>query len=145
MRATPARHLLRAMSAIEIAVALVIAAMLATASFASFQQIRDTSAETTARGAIEQVVIAEYGYAQRTGVFTADPVALDVPGTVTVIGGVSEGPEQVSVAVTEDGELVLAALASNGTCVSRVVEAPWDGIGFTDTLSSDVSCAAAYQ
>lgn len=139
------RHVARrAFTVTELLVALAVTAILATIAVPSFKAITKTGNDTQVRSTVDRAALAQVTFADAHGQFTPAPEdLLDLGRDLTVTAGVSDGPTTVSIAVSSDGGLALAALAEDGVCLAEYRPAAASGGGVLPVDLTGQPCLAA--
>lgn len=139
--ATGRQH--RGFTLLEMVSTLFVIGVVSLLAFNMIAPAADESAAQPAHLALSRVVAAEQVFAAGHGRFTPDPEQLDGVGRdLDVVSGPSTGPDVVSIAVSSDDTLVVAVLASDGSCrISTTTALPTGGR--STAASVPLPCAAA--
>jgi prepilin-type N-terminal cleavage/methylation domain-containing protein len=128
----------KALTLIEITIALVILAILTGISFASYLLVNSSTQTSLAQASLHQVYIAESDIAGNYNEYTPDPADLSPESIsgLTVISGVVTSPKQVSIAVSSGDYLGLATLGAKGTCIGEYALSTVQGGGERSVVMS---------
>lgn len=117
----------RAFSLIEVVVVLGIIALLSAVAATALRNIQRESRDRAARLSLETVTGAQETYHLERGRWGVSSAAMEAfsGGELSVTGGLSTGPDVVSVEeLDEEGALGLAVLDRNGNCLTLVIFPP---------------------
>lgn len=114
----------RAFTLLEVVVVFVMLGIVAAFVVPTLRAVVDRGDRQYAAASVEQVRVAELGWAATDGRYTT--VASNLPPLrgLQVVTSSSAGPDQVSVAVGDDQSVGIAALAEDGTCLAAWMTAP---------------------
>ena len=116
---------------IEILITVFLVGLISFVAMLSFNNIKSSTNESTATINLETVVNAERSYYAKYGKF-ADSLTLQPIVDLTYTPNSSESPDQVSILVNENKDLVLAVYGGENKCLYKIV----DDILASDTTSS---------
>lgn len=124
----------RGLTLVEVAVALLVFAMIAAAAAAAVRAGTDRAEQGLADTTIDRVVTAQLSHASGAGAYAWGPDGDDellrdrlpeaLARDVDLTHGQSRGPQTASVAVGEQGTLTVAVALPDGRCRYRQVGAP---------------------
>ncbi len=122
----PSRSLVssRAFTLPELLVTFVVIALVASIIYPTFTAALDRGAEQYAQGSVAQVRAGELAWAAANGAYTNTPANLRLPPTLRATTLASPGPDDVSIAVGDDGSVGIAARAETGRCAAAWLSAP---------------------
>ena len=114
---------------IEILITVFLVGLISFVAMLSFNNIKSSTNESTATINLETVVNAERSYYAKYGKF-ADSLTLQPIVDLTYTPNSSESPDQVSILVNENKDLVLAVYGGENKCLYKIV---------ADILASDTT------
>lgn len=117
MRRQPATSRRRGYTLIELAVVLSTIGLLIIIVGVTARSVLIDTRDREAEASLQQVLLAEQGFAQRFGTYTAFERDLDGLTQVTVTNDPSDDASVVSVAVGVNGTLGLAVRRNNDECL----------------------------
>jgi len=135
----------RAFTLIEVAIMLTVVALIGLISYSAVSSGSVESRSRPAQLAAARVLAAQQSFAAAHGRFTPDPDQLfGVGRDVTVTAAVSTGSDIVSLAVSAEDTLVVAATGAEGTCFVSVVSSMAAGAELTESTSTETCLAADF-
>lgn len=134
---------------VELLVTLFLIGVLTVISLFAFNMLFGKGEEGEAKGRLDRVMLAQQGLASSYGQFSPYGRDLKIAGsdfTIVENGQVSAGVDQVSVAVSSNGELGVAVLAGD-TCFGAFSPSPATGgdVVYLDLPSGLCSGAQAVE
>jgi prepilin-type N-terminal cleavage/methylation domain-containing protein len=120
------KRALRAVTLIELVIAVVIAGFIASIAVVAFSAADEDSEAKAAQSYALSVINAQISASPRNLGFTDNPAALGLrPANVAAVGGIADERREVSMAVSE-GKLGISAWVSEGVCLETVLSSVSD-------------------
>lgn len=135
----------RAFTLVEVAIMLSVVALIGLISYSAVSSGSVESRSRPAQLATARVLAAQQSFAAAHGRFTPDPAQLfGVGRDLTVTAAASTGSDIVSLAVSAEDTLVVAATGAEGTCFVSIVSSMAAGAELTESTSTDTCLAANF-
>jgi prepilin-type N-terminal cleavage/methylation domain-containing protein len=141
-----AKHGQRGMTLIELLVTLAVALVIAATGTAVIPALLERSQAKEATMNLQRAVVAQTTYASTADGFatTLDALAtLPVGRSLTFGVGSSEGRNDISVGLRDDGAIAMSVFVNEGSCLGVILENPYTSGVIRDVVAYEGTCAAA--